>query len=74
MGTVSAAAKKLRLSQSTLSSQLKELESRLGHTLLIRGKRGVTLTEAGKFTLDYANTIFSTGTELLDARCNGRIN
>lgn len=70
MGTVSAAAKKLRLSQSTLSSQLKELESRLGHTLLIRGKRGVTLTEAGKFTLDYANTIFSTGTELLDALKN----
>lgn len=70
VGTVSAAAKKLRLSQSTLSSQLKELESRLGHTLLIRGKRGVALTEAGKFTLDYANTIFSTGSELLDALKN----
>lgn len=70
VGTVSGAAKKLRLSQSTLSYQLKELESRLGHTLLIRGKRQVGLTEAGRFTLDYANTIFSTGSELLDALTN----
>jgi len=70
VGTISGAAKKLRLSQSTLSTQLKELEDRLGHLLLVRGKRQVSLTEAGKLTLDYANTIFSTGTELLDTLKN----
>lgn len=42
------AAEKLNMSQPPLSNQIKNLEEELGTTLMIRGKRNVTLTEAGK--------------------------
>ena len=43
----SLAAERLYLSQPTLSRQLRDLEQELGKTLLIRGNKGVTLTEEG---------------------------
>ena len=48
--SISAAAESLHLSQPTLSTQLKALESQLGKQLLIRGTKGsrkVLLTEEG---------------------------
>lgn len=42
------AAEKLNMSQPPLSNQIKNLEEELGSQLMIRGKRSVTLTEAGK--------------------------
>lgn len=45
--SISGAAESLRLSQPTLSRQLKEMEEELGKQLLIRGNRRVTLTEEG---------------------------
>lgn len=42
------AAEKLNMSQPPLSNQIKNLEEELGTPLMIRGKRNVTLTEAGK--------------------------
>ena len=47
-GTISAAAKKLFMSQPPLSTQMKLLESELGCVLFARGQRGIRLTEAGK--------------------------
>lgn len=44
---ISKAAESLYLTQPTLSKQLMELEAELGKTLLIRGKRKITLTEDG---------------------------
>lgn len=44
---ISSAAEVLHLTQPTLSRQLKELEDELGKQLFIRGKRKITLTEAG---------------------------
>lgn len=44
---ISRAAEKLAMSQPPLSSQMKNLEEDLGVTLFIRGKRHLTLTEAG---------------------------
>lgn len=47
-GTISAAAKKLFLSQPPLSAQMKLLEEELGCVLFQRGQRHIQLTEAGK--------------------------
>ncbi len=44
---ISRAAETLHLTQPTLSRQMMELERELGRTLLVRGKRRVTLTEDG---------------------------
>jgi LysR family transcriptional activator of nhaA len=64
---VARAAKKLRLGQSTLSTQLSQFESHLGVQLFERKQKRLHLTEAGKITLAYAREIFHLGAELLDA-------
>ena len=46
-GSVTRAARSLHISQPSLSKQLMELEHETGRQLLIRGKRGVTLTPEG---------------------------
>lgn len=65
-GGIAKAAKKLRLGQSTLSGQLKQLEEMLGKGLFERRSRKLFLTEAGKAALDYANEIFRLGDEMLE--------
>ncbi len=65
-GSLTRAAGKLHLSQSALSAQLKKLEEQLGHPLFDRLGRRLILTEAGRIALDYADTIFQAGEELLD--------
>ena len=47
-GTVSAAARELRISQPSLSQQIRRLEQRVGAPLFIRGSRGVELTAGGR--------------------------
>ena len=59
------AAKKLHVSQSALSVQLRQLEDRLGHALFERRGRQLLLTEAGRIALDHADTIFRAGDELI---------
>ncbi len=65
-GGVAAAARKLRLSHPTVSTQLRQLEEALGEPLFSREGRGLTLTETGRFVAGYAEEIFSLGKELLD--------
>lgn len=60
------AAQRLNLSQSALSVQIRKLELQLGHPLFERRGKRLVLTEVGRIALDYAETIFSTGEELLD--------
>jgi LysR family transcriptional activator of nhaA len=64
-GGLTRAAEKLHLSQSALSAQLKKLEEQLAHPLFERLGKRLILTEAGRIALDYADTIFQAGEELL---------
>lgn len=65
-GNLTRTAERLNLSQSALSTQIRQLEERLGHALFERRGRQLYLTEAGRIALDHADTIFSTGEELLE--------
>ncbi len=56
---ITKAAESLHISQPTLSKQMMELEDELGKTLLIRGKRKVTLTDDGKLLRKRAEQIIS---------------
>lgn len=58
-GSLSAAAPRLFLSQSSVSEQLRKLEERAGVPLLTRGKRGAAVTPAGARLLEYARRILS---------------
>ena len=51
-GSFSAASRALGLTQPTLSRQVSGLEARLGVTLFERGKRSMTLTQAGAAMLE----------------------
>ena len=63
--SVTRAAEKLKISQSTLSEQLAELEDWLGEPLFDRRGRELHLTDAGRVALEHAETIFTTGHELI---------
>lgn len=63
-GTLTGAARRLNLSQSALSTQLRTLEATLGHDLFLREGRGLVLTEAGRIALDHADAIFRTAEDL----------
>ncbi|MEI6834760.1 MAG: LysR family transcriptional regulator [bacterium] len=66
-GSVVKAAKRLRLGQPTLSTQLRIFEDHIGQKLFEREARTLRLTEAGKMVLDYANEIFKLGDEMVEA-------
>ena len=53
-GSINKAAQKLFLSQSGISTAVRELEGELGITLLTRSNRGVEFTPEGKEFLSYA--------------------
>lgn len=63
-GTLTGAARTLNLSQSALSTQVKALETALGHDLFERRGRGLVLTELGRIALDHAEAIFRTADDL----------
>lgn len=60
LGSISAAAKRLNLTQPAVSLQIRELESRLGMPLLRRAGRQATPTSAGRELADHARDIFET--------------
>ena len=63
--SMTKAAAKLKISQSTLSEQLAELENWLGQPLFDRRGRELHLTDAGRVALEHAETIYTTGHELI---------
>ena len=66
-GNLTRAAERLNISQSALSSQLRQLEDRMGHALFDREGRRLSLTEAGRLALDHADRVFQAGEELVAA-------
>jgi DNA-binding transcriptional LysR family regulator len=56
---VRRAAERLHVSQPPLSRQIHDLEDEIGAQLFLRGKRGMQLTDAGKFLLQEARQILS---------------
>lgn len=64
-GHLTRTAEKLHVSQSALSSQIRQLQEQLGQELFTREGRSLQLTEVGHLVLEYAERIFSLGSELL---------
>lgn len=64
-GSLTRAAERIHLSQSALSVQIQKLEHQMGHPLFARVGRKLVLTEAGQIALDYADTVFKAGDELM---------
>ena len=74
-GSVSRAGAELRLTQATISAQLKSLELSFGEKLFRKTGRHLALTDMGKVVFRYAEEIFSLGRELtgaLKGRAHGR--
>ena len=65
-GSVSKAAERLRLSQPTVSAQIRLLEETLGQRLLQRQGRTVVPTDVGRLVFRYADEIFGVGRELME--------
>lgn len=65
-GGVSKAAARLRLSQPTVSAQVRMLEEALGERLFDRQGRTLVLTEPGRLVYRYADEIFVIGREMLE--------
>ena len=66
-GSISRAAKRLGVSQPSVSEQIGALERRLGTRLLLRSSRGAALTEAGRAAMRYAEEIVGIGADLVRA-------
>jgi len=64
-GNLTNAARRLNVSQSALSTQIRQLEDSIGHALFERRGRRLELTEAGRVALNYADGIFETAREMV---------
>lgn len=65
-GSVSKAAARLRLSQPTVSAQIRQLEASLGQRLFQRQGRALVPTDVGRLAYRYADEIFGIGRELME--------
>ncbi|MFT4769847.1 MAG: LysR family transcriptional activator of nhaA [Glaciecola sp.] len=64
-GSLTRASEVLHISSPALSVQIQKLEEQLGHSLFDRKGRQLILNEAGRVALDYADTIFAAGADLV---------
>lgn len=63
-GSLSAAARKLHVSQPTLGRQIRQMEASLGASLFLRRPRGFELTDAGQSILPAAQRMQEAMTEI----------
>ncbi|MEM9315446.1 MAG: LysR family transcriptional regulator, partial [Pseudomonadota bacterium] len=64
-GSLARASETLHITAPALSVQIQKLEEQLGHQLFERKGRQLVLNEAGRVALDYADTIFTAGADLV---------
>ncbi|SAL73914.1 LysR family transcriptional regulator [Caballeronia telluris] len=65
LGQISQAAMQLTISQSAVTTAIKELEDSVGTQLFLRTAAGVTLTNTGRHFLNHAYTILSSVDEAM---------
>lgn len=65
IGRLTQAADELHVSQSALSTQIKQLEDRIDEALFERRGRRLVLTATGQRVFDYAENIFGLGEQML---------
>lgn len=66
LGTLAAAAQALHLAAPTISLHLSELESRIGATLVHRGRRQASLTSAGELLVQKGRRLLADADDMLD--------
>lgn len=66
-GSLSAAAREMRMATAAVSRRLDDLEARLGVRLVHRSTRGLILTEEGVTTLQQARTLLDEADSLQDS-------
>ena len=64
-GSFTKAARKLHLTQSAVSQQIRSLEDTLGITLIDRSNKRVRLTSEGKILLSYTERLFDLYDEMV---------
>ena len=70
-GSITAASRKLHLTQPTVSGQIRALERSLKTKLFERSGRTLLLTDAGRVVFRHADEIFAIGRELVDSLRDG---
>ncbi|CAM3879592.1 HTH-type transcriptional regulator PcaQ [Pseudomonas reidholzensis] len=65
-GSLAMAAQLLHITLSAVSKSLKELEQELGVQLLVRGRKGVRLTDAGEHFLKHARQTLASFNQAID--------
>ncbi len=63
-GSITKAAKKLYISQPSLSQCIRSIEEDLGTELFIRGKSSITLTQAGQAYIEWAKATLESAKQL----------
>lgn len=64
-GSMNKASQRLFVSQSTISTAIKDLEEELGITIFVRGNRGISLTEEGQEFIAKIHPIFEQSKEVI---------
>lgn len=70
-GSITAASRKLHLTQPTVSGQIRALERSLKTKLFERSGRTLVLTDAGRIVYRHADEIFAIGRDLVDSLRDG---
>lgn len=65
-GGVTSAARRLHVSQPTVSGQIRALEEQVGERLVERRGRSVVPTETGRLVFEHAQAVFEAGGHLVD--------